>query len=64
MTEPWGESFYAAAAIIAALVALLAVFNFLYNFSVGEPIIPVVALGLAAIIWLIGLWCRNAFDAP
>jgi len=64
MTEPWGESLYDAAAFIAALVALFALFNFLYNFSVGEPIVPVVALGLAAITWLIGIWCRKAFDAP
>jgi hypothetical protein len=62
MTEPWGESLYYAAAFIAGLIAFLATLNTLYNFSVGRPIIPVVAFGLAAIIWLIGLGFRYVFE--
>ena len=49
MAEPWGEILYRAAAAIAGMVALLALLNFIYNVSEGEPMIPVVALGLAAI---------------
>ena len=63
MIEPWGESLYRAAAFIAAIVAMVAVFNFIYNLSQGEPIIPVPALALAGIMWLAGLGCRCAWDA-
>ena len=54
MAEPWGEILYRAAATVAGLVALLALLNFIYNVSEGEPMIPVAALGLAAIRWPIG----------
>ena len=64
MAEPWGEILYRAAATVAGLVALLALLNFIYNVSEGEPMIPVAALGLAAIIWPIGLYCRCVFDVP
>ena len=63
MAEPWGEILYRAAVILAGLVALLAVLNFLYNFSEGEPIVPIAAVGLAATIWLTGLCCRYLIDA-
>ena len=33
MTEWWGESFYRAAVYIAVVVALLAMVNFIANFS-------------------------------
>lgn len=62
MAEPWGEILYRAAAFIAGLVALMAALNSLYNFSEGEPNVPVAALELAAIIWLIGFFCRYVCD--
>lgn len=62
MTERWGEILYRVAASIAGLVALLAMINLLYNFSEGEPLVPVAALGFAAFIWLIGLCCRYLSD--
>ena len=40
MAEPWGEILYRAAAYIAAMVALLAMVNFIANFSESEPIVP------------------------
>lgn len=57
MTEPLAKLFHRTAAIVAGLVALLAISNFLYNVSEGEPIFPVAALGFAAIIWLAGRCC-------
>ena len=63
MTESWGESLYRAAAFIAAMVALLAMVNFIANFSESEPIIPLPALALAVIVWLTGLGCRYVLDA-
>lgn len=63
MTESWGESLYRAAAYIAAVVVLLAMLNFIANFSESEPIVPLPALALAAIVWLTGLGCRYVLDA-
>jgi hypothetical protein len=54
---------YRAATVIAGLVAVLAIVNFLDNISEGEPMVPVAALGLAAIIWLIGLCVRHLLEA-
>ena len=62
MAEPLGEILYRAAATIAGLVALPAILDFLYNVSEGEPMVPVAALGFAAMIWFIGLCCRCVFD--
>ena len=61
MTESWGEIFYRTAALIAGLIASLAALNSLYNLSLGRPIVPVAALGLAAVNWLAGLCCRHIF---
>ena len=63
MSEPLGQSLYRAASILAAVVALFAAFNFLDNFSNGEPMVPMPALALAVVIWLIGLGCRYASHA-
>ena len=58
MSEPLGQIVYRAASILAALVVLFAAFNFVDNISNGEPMVPLPALALALIIWLIGLGCR------
>jgi hypothetical protein len=58
MSEPFGHILYRAASILAAVVALFAAFNFIDNVSNGEPMVPLPALALAVIIWLIGLGCR------
>ena len=63
MTESWGESLYRAAAYIAAMVALLAMVNFIANFSESEPIVPLPALALAVIVWLTGVGCRAVLGA-
>ena len=63
MSEPLGHIVYRAASILAALVALFAAFNFFDNLSNGEPMVPLPALALAVIIWLIGLACRYVSHA-
>ena len=62
MTE--GEILYRVAAVVAGLVVLLTILNYLDNVIEGVPIVPVAALGLAAIIWLAGHCCRYLPGAP
>ena len=61
MAQPRAEIFYRAASIIAGLIVLLAIANTIDNISEGEPVIPVVALALASLVWLIGSLCRSIF---
>ena len=61
MAKSWVEIFYRAASIIAGLLVLLVIANTIYNISEGEPVIPVVALVLAGLVWLIGWSCRSIF---
>ena len=63
MTESWGESLYRAAVYIAVVVALLAMVNFIANFSESEPIVPLPAVALAVIVWLSGVGCRAVLGA-
>ncbi len=54
----WGEIIYSITTIVSALIAALAITASLYEVSESEPVVPVVALLLAATIWLIGRSCR------
>ena len=42
---------------------LFAVFNFFDNLSEGETVVPLFALALAVIVWMIGLGCRYVSNA-
>jgi uncharacterized membrane protein YjgN (DUF898 family) len=59
MAARWGEFLYRMATILAGLIALLVIVGYFYDASRGEPIIPIVPLLLAGIIWLIGRSCRH-----
>lgn len=64
--DPWGIILYRAATLLAVLIAVFAVFNFFDNLSENRPIVPLFAITLAVIVWLIGFGCRyvsNARDA-
>ena len=63
MTKSWGENLYRAAVYIAVVVALLAMVNFIANFSESEPIVPLPAVALAVIVWLTGVGCRAVLGA-
>ena len=62
-TQPWGIIFYRAATLLAVLIVLFAVFNFFDNLSEGEPVVPLFALAIAVIVWMIGLGCRYVSNA-
>jgi hypothetical protein len=54
----FGRTLYWLATIIAALMAVFAVADFFIGWAQGAPIVRIVALIAAAIVWLIGRFCR------
>ncbi len=53
-----GRTFYWLATIIAAVMVIFAVDDFLIGWGQGAPIVRIVALIAAAMVWLIGRICR------
>ncbi len=53
---------YWAASMLAGLIIVFVAINYLYNIGEGVPSIPVVALVVAGVIWLIGRSCRAVLD--
>jgi hypothetical protein len=45
--------------MLAGLVIVFAVINSIYTASIAQPMIPVAPFVIAAVIWLIGLFCRH-----
>jgi hypothetical protein len=60
MSETWGDTFYNAAAIFAAVIVALALFSIP---SAAEPRIPVFPCALAALFWLIGWFVREVSES-
>jgi len=54
----WGLVFYRGATAVAVLILVLAVGNWLYNMSQGRPLIPLIPVIAAGVIWLIGYCIR------
>jgi hypothetical protein len=55
-----GETIDHTARMVAAVIVVGAAANTLYDWSVlGQPIFPVTALAVAAIIWFVGRLCRR-----
>jgi hypothetical protein len=48
--------------MLAGLITVMALINYIYNISEGMPIVPVVALAVAGVIWLFGHFCRAVLD--
>jgi hypothetical protein len=47
------------ATIIAAIMVIFAVADLFIGWAQGAPIVRIVALVAAAIVWLIGRFCRS-----
>ncbi len=56
-----GEVLYWTSTVIAGLIVLLVVANYMSNTGMGEPIIRIIPLLLAAAIWLVGWVGRRVF---
>jgi hypothetical protein len=59
MAAQWGNVLYWMATIIATLLVAWVVWSYVYNSSRGEPIIQILPLLLAGLIWLVGWFCRR-----
>jgi hypothetical protein len=53
-----GRTLYWLAAVIAALIVVFALADFLISWAQGAPIVRIVAFMAAAAVWLIGRICR------
>ena len=54
----WGNVLYRGAVALAVLIVVLAAGNYLYNLSQSRPLIPLIPLVFAGIVWLIGYGLR------
>ena len=54
----WGSILYRGATTVAVLILVLAVGNWLYNMSQSRPLIPLIPVIAAGVIWLIGYCIR------
>jgi len=54
----WGPVLYRAAATLAGLIVVLTAVNYFYNVSQDRPLIPLVPLLFAGLVWLIGWGLR------
>ncbi len=57
-----GDLLYRTASMLAGLIIVLVAIISFYNISEDVPIIPVVPLVIAGVIWLIGRSCRAVLD--
>jgi hypothetical protein len=56
----WGQFVFRAATIVAALILLWVVWNYISNIEDQFPVLPVARLVLAGVIWLAGWAFRYA----
>ncbi|MGB3743406.1 MAG: hypothetical protein WBD11_02540 [Xanthobacteraceae bacterium] len=54
-----GRVVYWLATVVAALMVIFAVGDFFISWAQGQPILRIVALVAAAVVWLIGRTCRS-----
>ena len=54
----WGFILYRGATAVAVLIFVLAVGNWLYNISQSRPLIPLIPMIAAGVVWLIGYGVR------
>ena len=59
MAAGWGKSLYWGATILAGLIVAVISVSYFSNASAGFPVIPIAALVLAGVIWLIGWTLRK-----
>jgi formate/nitrite transporter FocA (FNT family) len=59
MAASLGEILYWTASVIAGLIVAAVVIGYVSNTGEGLPIIPIIALLVAGVIWLVGGACRR-----
>jgi hypothetical protein len=61
MKASWGELIYWTATALAGLTLVFIAWGYLQNTNEGYPVIPIVPLLFAGVIWLAGRVCRSWF---
>jgi hypothetical protein len=61
MAASLGQFLFWLATIIAGVLVAWVVWGYIYDMERGEPIIRIVPLLLAGVIWLAGWVCRKVF---
>lgn len=56
-----GSALFWFATVFAVLILFWVALDFLFGLSGRFPVIDITALEFAAVIWLIGFFCRQAF---
>ncbi len=59
-----GDFIYWSATTIAALLVLWVIWAYVYNANRGEPIIQILPLVIAAVVWVAGRTCRALLRRP
>jgi hypothetical protein len=54
----WGSILYRGTTAVAVLILVLAVANYVYNISQNRPLVPLIPLVAAGIVWLMGYGLR------
>ena len=54
----WGSILYRGATAVAVLILVLAGANCVYNISQSRPLVPLIPLVAAGVVWLIGWGLR------
>jgi hypothetical protein len=50
----WGQVLYRASVVVALVILALAVGNSLYNVSENRPLVPLIPLMVAGVVWAVG----------
>lgn len=54
--------FYRGMSAFAPIIVFFAGINFVYRTGQGDPMVPVAALLVAAVVWLLGWFCRRVSE--
>jgi hypothetical protein len=61
MAEWWSKVIFWTANVVAVSIVLWVVSVYAYNINEGDPVLPIIPVLFAGVVWLAGWVCRNLF---